>query len=58
MKVAILSCHTPSIFWFRNDLMKAFLAKGCEVVAIGNEPESVWSEKFSKKKYKVRADFR
>ena len=29
--------------------MKAFLAKGCEVVAIGNEPESVWSEKFSKK---------
>lgn len=48
MKIAVLSSHTPSLFWFRMDMMLSFKALGHEVVAIGNEPESVWSEKFLK----------
>lgn len=46
MKIAVLSSHTPSLFWFRMDMMKSFLDLGNEVVAIGNEPESEWAERF------------
>ena len=47
MKIAVISSHTPSIFWFRMDMMKSFQKNGCEVIAIGNESEEVWSQKFS-----------
>lgn len=47
MKIAVLSSHTPSLFWFRIDMMKSFLSRGHEVYALGNEPESDWVEKFS-----------
>ncbi len=46
MKIAVLSGHTPSIFWFRMDMMRAFIELGHEVVAIGDEPEEKWKEKF------------
>ena len=46
MKIAVLSSHTPSLFWFRMDMMLSFKSLGHEVIAIGNEPESDWSEKF------------
>lgn len=46
MKIAVLSSHTPSLFWFRLDMMLSFKKLGYEVIAIGNEPESLWSEKF------------
>lgn len=46
-KIAVLVCSTPSIFWFRIDMMKRFVELGYEVVAIGNEPESKWAEQFS-----------
>ena len=46
MKMAVLSSHTPSLFWFRMDMMKEFLRRGHIVVAIGNEKENEWSEKF------------
>ena len=42
MKIAVLSSHTPSLFWFRADMMLAFKKIGCEVVAVGNEPEEIW----------------
>ena len=45
-KIIVLSSHTPSIFWFRMDMMKAFLDKGCEVVAVGNESEEEWALRF------------
>lgn len=45
-KIAVLCSHTPSFFWFRLDMMKAFIDKGCEVYAIGNEPTELWREKF------------
>lgn len=46
MKIAILSSHTPSIFWFRMDMMKEFLSRGHEVYAIANEPEELWKQRF------------
>ncbi len=46
MKVAVLSSHTPSLFWFRVDMMRAFLELGHEVVAIGNESAEEWGRKF------------
>ena len=46
MKVLVLSSHTPSLFWFRKDMMLAFRKLGCEVVAVGNEDEELWVDKF------------
>ena len=54
MKIAVLSSHTPSLFWFRIDMMKSFLASGCEVVAFGDEPVEVWGEKIAEKNIKYR----
>ena len=47
MKIAVLSSHTPSLFWFRMDMMKSFLESGYDVIALGNEPIEVWKEKFA-----------
>lgn len=46
-KIIVLSSHTPSIFWFRMDMMKAFAERGYEVVAVGNESEAEWSQCFN-----------
>ena len=48
MKIAVLSSHTPSLFWFRMDMMQSFIEKGHQVIAVGNEDESIWKEKFLK----------
>lgn len=57
MKIAVLSSHTPSLFWFRMDMMLGFKALGHEVIAIGNETEDLWSEKFSEHGIKyIQAD--
>lgn len=45
-KVLVLSSHTPSLFWFRMDLMKAMLTKGYEVYAAAQSPESEWASRF------------
>lgn len=45
--VMVLSCHTHSLFWFRVDMMKEFIARGYDVVAVGQEPESEWADKFA-----------
>lgn len=47
MKVAVLSSFTTSLFWFRIDMMKDFQKKGCEVLAVGDGPESEWAGKFA-----------
>ena len=47
MKILVLSSHTPSLFWFRKDMMLAFKQAGCEVVAVGNENIDSWEKKFS-----------
>lgn len=46
MKIAVLSSHTPSLFWFRIEMMQAFMKRGHEVIAIGNEEEEKWRESF------------
>lgn len=46
MKIAVLSSHTPSLFWFRMDLMKDFIFHGHSVIALGPDPESNWKSKF------------
>lgn len=54
MKIIVLSSHTQSLFWFRMDMMKSFMASGHEVVAIGSEPLTEWSNKFQEKGIKYR----
>lgn len=46
MKIAVLSSHTPSLFWFRIDMMREFLNNGHTVIALGTDPEAEWQEKF------------
>ncbi len=45
-KVMVLSSFTTSLFWFRLDMMKAFQAKGYEVLAVGEGAEEEWVERF------------
>lgn len=46
--IAVISSHTPSLFWFRLDMMRMFSEKGYKVYALGNEAESKWSDVFEK----------
>jgi glycosyltransferase involved in cell wall biosynthesis len=46
MKIAVLSSHTSSLFWFRMDMMKDFIKNGHSVIALGSEPEEVWKKRF------------
>lgn len=46
-RVAVLSSHTPSLFWFRMDMMKRFQECGYEVFALGDQDESEWKDKFA-----------
>lgn len=46
MKIAVLSSHTSSLFWFRLDMMKDFIKNGHTVIAFGPESEEEWTEKF------------
>ena len=48
-RIAVISSHTPSLFWFRMDMMKSFMNCGYEVFAVGNESSDKWSEKFTEK---------
>ena len=45
-KVVVISSHTPSLFWFRSDMMRSFAERDCKVYAVGNEPKEQWKEKF------------
>ncbi len=46
-KLIVLAAHTRSLLTFRLPLMKAFLARGWEVVALGPGEEAEWSPRFS-----------
>lgn len=52
--ILVLSCHTHSLFWFRTEMMKDFIALGYNVVAAGQLPESEWKEKFAEFGIKYR----
>lgn len=47
MRVLMLCAHTESLFWFRMNMMQAFLAAGHTVCAAGDLPAEDWSEKFA-----------
>lgn len=49
MKIAVLSSHTPSLLWFRMDMMQTFITYGHEVFAVGNEAEEEWRPQFKEK---------
>lgn len=57
MKVAICTAGTKSLKWFRLDMMRAFLDAGCEVVAMGNEPEAAWTGYFEERGIRYRSFF-
>lgn len=57
MKIAVLSSHTQSLFWFRMDMMKAFVAHGNTVFALGPEPEANWKGKFKESNIEYRQFF-
>lgn len=44
--IVVLSSHTPSLFWFRADMMQEFRRRGYDVYAFGNEEEDKWADKF------------
>lgn len=46
-RITVLSSHTPSLFWFRMDMMKSFQKCGYEIYAVGNEDEKEWKDKFA-----------
>lgn len=46
-RIAVLSSHTPSLFWFRMDMMKKFQEYGYEVFALGDQKESEWEGEFA-----------
>lgn len=54
MKIAVLSSHTQSLFWFRLDMMKEFIRLGHEVIATGPEPVENWNDKFDENGIKYR----
>ena len=57
MKILVLSSHTPSLLWFRLDMMLEFKNQGYEVVAIGNEDETKWKEQFDSYDIKYKQAF-
>lgn len=54
MKIVVLSSYTPSLFWFRIDMMKAFVQKGHKVIAVGPDEPSKWACKFGDERIEYR----
>ena len=46
-KIIVMSAHTPSLFWFRMEMMQRFLSLGYDVIAVANESENEWKDKFA-----------
>ena len=45
--ILVFSSHTPSLFWFRIEMMKEFQKRGYKVYAVGNESEEIWKDRFN-----------
>ncbi len=54
MKIVVLASHTKSLFWFRLDMMKDFVGKGHQVMAVGSDPECEWENKFRENHIKYK----
>ena len=47
MRIAVLTSHTPSLLRFRLDMMLAFINRGHQVIAVGNQDEEEWAPTFA-----------
>ncbi len=47
MTTTIISSNTESLFNFRMDMMREFIARGHRVIALGDEQTLVWSDRFA-----------
>ena len=47
MRIMVVTAATNSIPRFRIDMIDEFIARGCDVVVLGDEPEDVWRGYFS-----------
>lgn len=45
-KIMVITPHTPSLSWFRMDMMQDFYRRGYKVIAVGQEPEEKWKKTF------------
>jgi glycosyltransferase involved in cell wall biosynthesis len=52
VKVLVLSSYAPTLFFFREDMMKAMIENGHEVIAAAPESEEEWANKFREKNIK------
>ncbi|QDY44837.1 glycosyltransferase family 4 protein [Planococcus glaciei] len=52
MKILVLSSYAPTLFYFREDMMKAMIDQGHEVIAAAPEPVNDWEEKFNERNIK------
>lgn len=57
MRIVVLSSHTPSLFWFRMDMMQTFKDCGYEVIAAGDQPERMWAQRFAERGIQYRRIF-
>lgn len=46
-KIMVVSSDTKSLLIFRKEMMVNWVGKGYDVIALGNEPELNWTDKFS-----------
>lgn len=46
MKIVVLSSYTPSLFWFRIDMMQEFQRRGHQVIAVGPDNPENWKKRF------------
>ncbi len=53
-KIAVISGHTSSLFWFRMDMMREFIRSGYEVVAFGQASANEWGEQFAARGIRYR----
>lgn len=52
--IAVISSHTQSLFWFRMNMMQDFIKQGYKVIALGQESEEDWKDKFSENQIEYR----
>lgn len=45
-RIVVITPHTPSLLWFRMDMMSDFMKRGYEVTAVGEEAEEQWKDEF------------
>lgn len=55
MLIAVLSSFTPSLFWFRADMMRSFREAGWDVLAVGDGAEGEWASQFAELGIRYRA---